>query len=69
MQYMFIEECPTICPAVSNPVCGTDGKTYSNLCGLDVINCWNKRNVTVAHQGPCSNQGNTFVELDNISEY
>jgi hypothetical protein len=33
------------------PVCGADGKTYSNACGAGCAS------ITVAHQGPCTDGG------------
>nr|WHN38860.1 serine protease inhibotor Kazal type 2 [Andraca theae] len=50
-----IETCP--CTREYNPVCGTDGNTYDNLC---LLNCHNRRldqleqpRVKVLHEGQC----------------
>ncbi len=35
------------CPAIAVPVCGCDGKTYSNACNA------NREGIRVVHVGPC----------------
>ena len=37
----------------SNPVCGSDGITYRNICGLQLAACGKGRNITVMKTEPC----------------
>ena len=45
--------CSIACTRDYRPICGTDGKTYSNGCMLRFLNCERGTNIGVAHGGEC----------------
>lgn len=45
--------CPSLCPDVWKPVCGSNGKTYGNTCELERDSCKNEQFIRVKEQGPC----------------
>ncbi len=51
--------CPNLCNQINDSVCATDGKTYPNLCEIDVADCHRKENDPMAPEiklesfGPC----------------
>merc|ERR1712038_996795 len=49
-------ECAEYCPLNYDPVCGSNGKTYSNECALEVENCQKKSRVSVIKRGKCGQQ-------------
>jgi len=50
-------QCDVMCLQNYDPVCGSNGKTYSNECFLGVDNCHNdSEDITVAHSGECKDK-------------
>ncbi|KAG7168012.1 Ovoinhibitor-like [Homarus americanus] len=49
--------CPTLCPKIIIPVCGSDGVTHSNPCVLQYANCRSVEaggsGVSLVHNAPC----------------
>lgn len=56
--------CPDVCPLIFQPVCGSDGQTYSNACALQVASCNNPElNLVLAHEGPCEEEPDPCVKV------
>ena len=61
------DPCSKLCPKNYDPVCGTNGKTYSNVCALEVDTC--KYTIGLAHQGKCvSGKANHQMLLTEVFE-
>ena len=48
--------CSGACTAVYLPVCGTDGKTYSNECRMKISACEKNDTITVSYNGECNGE-------------
>ena len=44
--------CPDMCPSLGEPVCGSDGKTYENVCKARKESCEKKKDLSFK-RGPC----------------
>jgi len=47
------QRCRLFCPRDYDPLCGTNGKTYSNRCMLERFACKRSLNVGFSYEGRC----------------
>jgi len=59
LAHRCVTECPESCPEYDDPICGSDGKTYSCHCRLRQANCLlgnSTEKITRVHKGPCTEE-------------
>lgn len=47
------QKCPRMCIKDYRPVCGSDSKTYPNLCALNAATECEDPCITLRNEGPC----------------
>ncbi|XP_022102548.1 agrin-like [Acanthaster planci] len=52
--------CPTACPGINDPVCGTDGNSYPSLCVIRLVACRSaderEKHLRMLYRGHCLNE-------------
>ena len=54
MHCFFSIDCPQVCIEIYAPVCGSDLKTYSNECHLQIEACENNSDLHKLYDGMCN---------------
>ncbi|XP_077998686.1 agrin-like isoform X2 [Glandiceps talaboti] len=61
-------ECDIMCITEYDPVCGSDGITYSNVCQLKMAACQQQKEILRVAETPCSNCEGIECEYGAICE-
>ena len=65
-----VTDCPQICTANYDPVCASNGKTYSNECNFKAEKCQSgQEDLEIIHDGQCENVSDQRNENDDIYDY
>ncbi|XP_041377630.1 agrin-like isoform X2 [Gigantopelta aegis] len=49
--------CPILCPTIHEPICASDGRTYSNECEMRRTACSRQSDLYVVRSGECDDDG------------
>jgi hypothetical protein len=60
--------CPRFCPMKYEPVCGSDGTIYGNLCTLKIAACKANQTITSTNVSQCGKQYNIvhYIHFRNV---
>ena len=65
MNALFPDPCPQICSGGYDPVCASNGETYSNECNFKAEKCQpGQQDLEIIHDGPCKNLNANDQEAD-----
>ncbi|XP_026676062.1 agrin-like [Diaphorina citri] len=53
--------CPSDCPSIVRPACGSDNVTYDSMCHLVQTACQRKQKILLAHHGPCASPTSSII--------